>query len=59
MRKNFFEKGKDTPIERFYGVGEKLFSLDSRGSIRYNSKGYLLFEGHDSNGQFLYYRVSK
>lgn len=23
MRKNFFDKGKDTPIERFYGVGEK------------------------------------
>ncbi len=23
MRKNFLEKGKDTPIERFYGVGEK------------------------------------
>lgn len=23
MRKNFLEKGKDTPIERFYGVGAK------------------------------------
>ena len=23
MRKSFLEKGKDTPIERFYGVGEK------------------------------------
>ena len=23
MRKNFLDKGKDTPIERFYGVGEK------------------------------------
>ena len=23
MRKNFLEKGKDTPIERFFGVGEK------------------------------------
>ena len=43
----------------FNARGEKLFSLDSRVSIRNNAKGYLLFEGHDQKGNFLYYRVSK
>jgi len=43
----------------FNARGEKLFSLDSRENIRNNAKGCLLFEGHDQNGSFLYYRVSK
>ena len=43
----------------FNARGEKLVSVDSPSIIRHHSEGYLLFEVHDDEGRFFYYRVSK